>query len=277
MSISGVGRHVSLYIGRRHDAIQYFTRGHSGREGLSGTFGRFGSVDVRFEPEGDPRFYPGPDWCTGGSTVQRGTFTGTVEYLGDGVYSPASTTQAHGTVMVTRMACDLAEPPPDPEPPRPEDRATALEVWSGGNPETATSSFEALQQDGKRHAFFYASAESEEDDVEIYRTVYRAAPSDRFAFSMHEHEAQVSPPPPFAGDASLTRSAQGKSWAGPLTADFPGLGPVPLAGPGFTARLWRVTVLLLGKAERSLRRFAGQLTRYAGKYPPASRPLLSSR
>ena len=269
-------RHLFLTISRRHDSIQYFARGFASAKRIQGSFGRFGSVDVRFEPQGHPHFDPAPKPCTGGTDVQRGVFTGSIEYVGDSGYAPVSRTQAPGLVAVSHVGCRPTEVPLDPDSYPPSPAAIALTAWDG-DAFGAGTLFEALQLDGKRHANFFATTSSRERGVSISRTVYRAAPSDRFTFNLREHRARVEPPPPFAGEASLTRTGGENVWAGTLSATFPGLGAVPLAGPEFTARLQRATVLIIArKASRALLRVARQVARYAGKYAPASRPPLSS-
>jgi len=59
-----------------------------------------------------------------------------------------------------------------------------------------------------------------------------------FRFDNRRGTAVVDPPAPFAGSARCLRRPDAPDrWAGSLTAPLLGLGRVPLAGPGFDARM----------------------------------------
>jgi hypothetical protein len=50
----------------------------------------------------------------------------------------------------------------------------------------------------------------------------------------HPKHLTVSPPPPFSGTGTLARTPESVfTWRGDLSVQFPGLDPIPLAGPSF--------------------------------------------
>jgi hypothetical protein len=111
-------------------------------------------------------------------------------------------------------------------------------------------SFSAIQQYGKRHAFFSADARFREGDVAIYRYAGVAAPSASFGFDLRRHTATVAPPAPFSGQATLTKGSGGSVWSGDLAVELPGAGTVALTGPGIGAELYRGAVIFIGRASR---------------------------
>jgi hypothetical protein len=68
----------------------------------------------------------------------------------------------------------------------------------------------------------------------------------------------VTPPPPFTGEAELDHTGAEQSWSGDLAVAFPGISPVALTGPEFTASLERSTVFGFARA---LGRAVAQLAR----------------
>ncbi len=68
-SVSGFGKEVSILAAttRRGSLFaRYSGPGRTTRRGVFGSLGRFGSVALRFQPEGKPSRRPRPDSCTGG-------------------------------------------------------------------------------------------------------------------------------------------------------------------------------------------------------------------
>jgi len=66
----------------------------------------------------------------------------------------------------------------------------------------------------------------------IYRQVSVPAPASTFR-DAHPERLNLSPPPPFSGTGTLARTPESVfTWGGDLSVQFPGLDPIPLAGPG---------------------------------------------
>ncbi|HEY5710099.1 MAG TPA: hypothetical protein VIS51_11990 [Solirubrobacterales bacterium] len=67
----------------------------------------------------------------------------------------------------------------------------------------------------------------------IYRHITVSAPVSTFRDAHPEH-LTASPPPPFTGTGTLARTPESVfTWEGDLSVQFPGLDPIPLAGPSF--------------------------------------------
>jgi hypothetical protein len=80
---------------------------------------------------------------------------------------------------------------------------------------------------------FEASLRERRDRILIQREVQGAAKGGAFRFQSDLATAVLSPPAPFSGSASLSRSPDSVNpiWRGGLVLDFPGRSNVPLAGP----------------------------------------------
>jgi hypothetical protein len=86
-----------------------------------------------------------------------------------------------------------------------------------------------------RHSpvFFTASLRERRNGVLIDREVNGKSGSAAFRFAPSLGTATLSPPDPFSGSASATRTPNSvlPSWTGGLSLDFPGRRNVPIAGP----------------------------------------------
>jgi hypothetical protein len=86
-----------------------------------------------------------------------------------------------------------------------------------------------------RHSpvFFTASLRERRNGVLIDREMNGKSGSAAFRFAPSLHTAILSPPDPFSGSASATRTPNSvlPSWTGDLTLDFPGRRNVPISGP----------------------------------------------
>lgn len=88
-SVSGLGKEVSIMAPTtRRDFLftRYSGPGKTSRRGVFGRLGRFGSVALRFQPEGKPSVVRRPDSCTGGPKVWvtwKGTFSGSIRFYPD--------------------------------------------------------------------------------------------------------------------------------------------------------------------------------------------------
>ena len=90
-------------------------------------------------------------------------------------------------------------------------------------------------------AAFRAWDYSGRGNLRISRDVRVTAPETTFAFPggpKLPEEVSVTPPAPFTGTASFTRTSESTfTWAGDLAVQFPGTGPIHLAGPRYGVRV----------------------------------------
>jgi hypothetical protein len=93
--------------------------------------------------------------------------------------------------------------------------------------------FQVNKNRRKAPTVFTASVRERQGRFQTYRTLAGKLPARAFRFPHSLRTAAMSPPAPFAGRASLTRSRSSvlPAWRGDLTLDFPGAPRVPLAGP----------------------------------------------
>lgn len=124
-SVSGFGKEVSIVAPTtRRDSLfaRYSGPGRTTRRGMFGRLGRFGSVALRFRPEGKPsRVVRRPDSCTGGPkawVMWKGTFRGSIRFDPDAHLSGfARTGSFTGQVeTVPRWHCPQAVKPPSFHP-----------------------------------------------------------------------------------------------------------------------------------------------------------------
>jgi hypothetical protein len=208
-----------------------------------GRLGRFGSVALRFKPEGKPsRVVRRPDSCTGGPKVWvmwKGTFRGSIRFDPD-AHLPgfARTGSFTGQVeTVPRWHCPQAVKPPSFHP------------GAGGINVDATNcdgrSFDANVEvdpatppfppgDGEATpANFNASWTKSVGIASVTYSISVEGGVETAVFSDDLSEGTITPPPPpFHGQATIRRQGEGWEWSGSLSARFPGR-TVRLAGPGF--------------------------------------------
>jgi hypothetical protein len=89
-------------------------------------------------------------------------------------------------------------------------------------------------------ARFSASISERRGQLSIERAVETEAKPAAFDYDVAAGVATVTPPAPFDGEATYSRTPKGgASWHGNLSVDFPGRAGVPLTGPGTRASLVR--------------------------------------
>jgi hypothetical protein len=242
--VSGFGKEVSILAStaRRESLFaSYSGPGRTTRRGVFGRLGRFGSVALRFRPEGKPHRISRPDSCTGGPKVWvtwKGTFRGSIRFHPD-AHLPgfARTGSFSGQIeTVPRWRCPQAEKPPTFDP------------GAGGINFHATNcdgrSFDATVEvdpatppppAGDEEATPANFSASWTKSVGIARVTYSISVeggADTAVFADDLSEGTIKPPPPFHGQATIRRGADGWEWSGSLSARFPGR-TVRLTGPDF--------------------------------------------
>lgn len=152
---------------------------------------------------------------------------------------------------VSRGDCDTFDRPFWPSPI--STRAlvpTEVGLFARRDSKTSSVNFECSEGPGSDLApigatdpdrrYFKAGVGEKRGRLIILRSISRTSDDpSTFTFDNALTSAAVAPPPPFSGTATLEREnrRQRGGWIGTLSASFPGVANVPLAGPTFTATM----------------------------------------
>ena len=244
-SVWGFGKEVSVDIStaRRHSLFAtYSGPGRTTRRGMFGRLGRFGSVALRFQPEGKPsRLVRRPDSCTGGPKfwmTWKGTFIGSIRFHPD-AHLPGFTRMGSfpGQVStVPRWHCPETRKPPGFDP-----GAGGIDVSAsncdgrsfGANVEVDPATPPPPPGDEEATpADFNASWTKSVGIAHVTYSISVEGGADTAVFSDDLSEGTIEPPLPFHGQATIRRQGEDWEWGGSLSARFPGR-TVRLTGPSF--------------------------------------------
>jgi hypothetical protein len=244
-SVLGSGKEVSIVAPTaRRDFLfaRYSGPGRTTRRGIFGRLGRFGSVALRFRPEGKPSNVVGrPDSCTGGPKVWvtwKGTFRGSIRFDPDahlrGFVRRGSFEGAVQTVPHWHCPRALKPPTFDPGAGGIDIDATNCDGRSfDANVEVDPATPPPPLGDGEATpAHFNASWTKSVGIARVTYSIWVEGGADTAVFSDDLSEGTIKPPSPFHGQATIRRQGEGWEWSGSLSARFPGR-TVRLAGPGF--------------------------------------------
>ena len=243
-SVSGFGKEVSIVVPTtRRDFLfaRYSGPGRTTRRGVFGRLGRFGSVALRFRPEGKPSRVSRPRSCTGGPRVWltwKGTFRGSIRFNPDAhLPSFARTGSFTGQVEnLPRWHCRSTVKPPtfDPGAGGIDVAATNCDGRSfGANVEVDPATPPPPPGDEEATpANFNASWTKSVGIAHVTYSISVEGGADTAGFSDDLSEGTLKPPSPFHGQATIRRQGEDWEWSGSLSARFPGR-TVHLTGPGF--------------------------------------------
>lgn len=225
---------------------------HAGRapgDHLIGDFGRRGSFDLRFVPVGKPEPIPIVEWCQGSKgSWQPGYLVGRAHFRTERGYAQfrvhrvpaAEESWAH-------LTCEFGHfsPPGHPKEKRMRLTAVASTPSQGDSPTPKrTLTFRATQfyrhaKAADRRVAFAAELSEMAGRISIRRKAEIATDERSLLFPggpQLPEEVEVMPPLPFTGSAEFLRTHESTfTWSGDLAVTFPGLDPVRLAGPSFSA------------------------------------------
>lgn len=220
-------------------SARYSGPGRTTRRGVFGRLGRFGSVALRFQPEGKPSRVRRPDSCTGGPKVWvawKGTFRGSIRFDPDAhPHGFARTGSFAGEVeTVPRWHCPQASPNFDPGAGGVNVNATNCDGRGfDANVEVDPATPPPPPGDGEATpADFSASWTKSVGIARVTYLIFVEGGADTAVFSDDLSEGTIKPPWPFHGEATIRRQGEDWEWSGSLSARFPGR-TVRLAGPGF--------------------------------------------
>jgi hypothetical protein len=230
-------QHLTVETKKEAFTTEYFTHNSFARPGgIQAELPGLGSISVRFHPRGRARRMPPFADCRGPRpVVQKGVVRGVIDFTGEHGYTQVKTHEAPAEIEEwKRLRCHSGGGPESGDILELNDSLSMFLVY-GPSARFVARKFPpgALEKDGV--AFFLAETGervSARPFVGVERRAVVAASPGTFADGHPEHIV-VSPPPPFAGSATFLRTPESVfTWEGDLSIQFPGLDPLPLAGPG---------------------------------------------
>lgn len=226
------GKNVFVTAAKREGQVEYATHGVVGRSGsIHAGLADIGLISARFDQARVKR-RAGPHNCRGGGEVVHfGRFSGLIELHGDLGFTSVRTHRAAGTVTASpRQVCHGSGGGDGPAP-------TAQLLAGAGS--VRFSAYRAPLGSGRGGdlTYFAASAVSSRDGLSIRSSVSIGGEAPQLSLSGSggaPEAGSAAPPPPFQGSAAFhLTSPTTSAWEGNLGVNLPGMGTVPLTGPGF--------------------------------------------
>jgi hypothetical protein len=243
--------------------VTYSTQGRLfGDGGFEAKFPGIGRVKVHFKEETahQTHYDEGPYCGDRVITNRRGAFVGFAGFHGKAGFTTAKARRGDGQIRETaRQVCHLPNAPkaasvsaptptPAPEAPPPERSAT---INASGRSGAAAVHFSSVGANIDETGFgagglptidFEANYKSELRGMGVTASAYVDSPtSDAFSIPSPVGalaDATIAPPKPFSGTGIFhLETPTSASWTGDLAVALPGVGTVPLTGPGITAQL----------------------------------------
>lgn len=258
MAVIGRGQAVQVEIGRPSSLRQgppgdsqigtsealsfYIARGTVTPHRIAASFGKFGRVDVRFEPAGPPLESQPRRRCRGTDhfTIQRGAFVGSVRFAGEGNYITARSHRVRGRVR-SPLSLRCA-------PPRFHSRAGSLQravhqIDFGSNSSLSASSRHGVDATElfsfgiRKSQLTAAITETSLGSVALIRLGLAISTPKILTVDDALTAATLTPPAPFHGKGTYSAAPDGtKTWTGSLSIAFPG-ARWPLTGEQFEVKV----------------------------------------
>jgi hypothetical protein len=192
-----------------------------------------GSISVRFHPRGPVHRLPPFAGCSGPRPmVQKGVVRGVVKFTGERKYTQVKTHEAPAEIEEWKSQRCRRDAIPGPAGPRLDTWVSKFSADSLGTYFLARKYKPGMLEDGGRvlYSVERGEAASEFASLVVWRRAVVADPA--FAFDAHPEHMVISPPPPFTGTGTFSRTPESVfTWEGDLSIQFPGIDPLPLAGP----------------------------------------------
>jgi hypothetical protein len=241
--VEGAGNKVKLTIFHGGSLARYTVKGTTSTRRVKARFGHLGRISVRFEPTGTvKRMWPAMN-CNGyPAPGERGVFSGTVRFRGEGGYVELDAARALGkTARFSHWNCGPGKgltsrvAGSDEEGEEPGSLAMLTAVTPGERRRfTAIGS----EPDVEGLPFFGAAMVERRGSIRVVRETYMTDPAPGFSFDLGLTSATVQPPEPFQGVGAFQLNPDGSStWTGSLSVSFLGREHVALAGPRFDVQL----------------------------------------
>jgi hypothetical protein len=247
-------RHVELTASKGAAAVSYSVLGRASTRRVDADFGTLGAVHVRLRLKPElvvPLF--GKKRCGERIGFYGGPFRGNVNFTGEPGVGGVHIHRGGVSLLHIDHVCKHAHRPLARLAHNSEGKAHAAEevdrLSVKSKTEGRTVSFEALQFKGNPRephstmTFLSADVSERLGRVTIDRTAFEVTPTKVLRLSRRGKQpetAVVEPVKPFAGSASFSAEPEAPAnWSGDLSVPLPGVGTVPLTGPGFSAELCR--------------------------------------
>jgi hypothetical protein len=229
-------RHLLLQVTKEGYVAEYMTRDVlADTDGVKAKLLGLGTISVRFHPRGPAR-HPSVTGC--GSkrpTVQPGVVRGTIRFVGEREYTQVKVHEAEAATEKPTSRCRYGA--------KFEPNSREREWVSKFSAEEVGALFLARKYrpgtiNGGQVLYWAETGVRFETasgrvPLVVYRHVRVPAPASTFS-DAHPGHLIVSPPPPLSGTGTLARTPESVFiWEGDLSVQFPGLDPIPLAGPSF--------------------------------------------
>jgi hypothetical protein len=230
-------QHLILQVSKEGFSAEYMTRdvlADTGR--VKAKLLGLGTVSVRFHPRGPVRHPSLPGCENKRPTVQPGVVRGTIRFMGERGYTQVKVREAEAAIEEPKSWLCRYGVRFEPRPRQYEWVSKFLADEEGVY--FLARKYRPGVIDGGQVLYLAETGEAFEMasgrvPLTIYRHITVPAPASTFR-DAHPERLTVSPPPPFSGTGALARTSESVfTWAGDLSVQFPGLDPIPLAGPGF--------------------------------------------
>jgi hypothetical protein len=229
-------RHLILLVTKGRFSAEYLTRDvHADADRVNAKLLDLGRISVRFHPRGPVR-HPSLPGCKGKQPrLQPGVVRGTIRFIGERGYTQVRVREAEAALEEPESWLCRYGAKFEPNP-RERDWVSKFESVGEGVDFIARKYRPGVIEGGEVLYFVetgeaFETASGERLPLTIYRHLLVPAPAFTFRDAHLEH-LTVSPPPPFSGTGTLARTAESVfTWRGDLSVRFPGLDPIPLAGP----------------------------------------------
>lgn len=239
LSVTVFGRHsVEVDATGSGGIVSYSVPAHWTSDGhVRARIGQVGHLSGRFRPSRPPTQTTEPQGdCKGRRALgQPGAFVGDFQFRGEQGFTSAKATRIQAMAIHSfKEVCNgNADGGRDNNPGQPGRRESTT-VTARSRARGRITEFVALSSSLETR--FEASVVERHRGALIERQVAAEGREEDVAVNPDGGTVTVSPPMPFNGSAVLEKSAGlPTSWSGSLTAFFPGLGRVSLAGSRFTA------------------------------------------
>jgi len=215
-------------------------------------FGRRGRFDLRFVATESER-EPVGSGCEGNEKYESGYLVGRARFRTERGFAQVRVHRVPAArESWSRATCEFSGELP--EAGHPKEKRTTFEAVAATyakdaglfDPPERSLTFRATQyfrhvKPANRRVDYLAELQENAGRVTVHRKLLVAAPERSLLFPGTPNlpeEVAVKPPAPFTGSAELVRTPESTfTWTGDLAVTFPGLDPVRLTGPRFSARI----------------------------------------
>lgn len=223
----------------------YAARGTVTPRRIAASFGKFGSIDVRFRPRGKADVLGAHRHCNGPDhiTVQRGAFVGGIRFDGEDDYVSVHAHRAEGRVRSpSRLDCL----PAHFRPAATQSRRRPVTGSSHGSSKRflvaasrhGVKSTELYAIDGRRRLLTFVIVEEGLGRIAEFHFGFAGSRPKALAIDSALTRATLAPSAPFHGVGTYEAGPDGsKSWSGSLSVSFPGAPRRPLTGEQFRAAI----------------------------------------